>query len=100
MFTPKNLRLNGYVEAISMLLLIGLAMPVKYLLGEPILVRYIGSAHGILFIWYVVFLALTVKRNPMPWWAFPLGLVGAVIPAGPFIFEALLARSLKSQTAN
>tara|TARA_R110002072_G_scaffold1780_1_gene14580 strand:+ start:9204 stop:9518 length:315 start_codon:yes stop_codon:yes gene_type:complete len=93
MFTLKNLRLTGYVEGTSMLLLIGIAMPVKYMLGEPALVRVIGMAHGLLFLWYIVLLALTVSRNPLPWWTFPTGFVGAVIPFGPFLFEYLLARS-------
>lgn len=93
MFTLKNLRLTGYVEGTSLLLLIGIAMPVKYLLGEPMLVRVIGMAHGILFMYYIVLLALTVNRNPLPWWALPAGVVGAVIPFGPFLFEYLLAKA-------
>lgn len=75
-----------------MLLLLFLAMPVKYYLGEPLLVRYIGSAHGLLFIWYTLVLALTVKRIPLPWWSFPLGFMGAVLPFGPFIFEYILKK--------
>lgn len=97
MFTLKNLRITGYIEGTSLLLLIGIAMPVKYLLGEPLLVRWIGTAHGLLFMWYIVVLALTIKRNPLPWWAFPAGFIGAVIPFGPFVFEYLIAKSVKAR---
>jgi integral membrane protein len=93
MFTLKNLRLTGYVEGTSLLLLIGIAMPVKYMLGEPMLVRVIGMIHGLLFMWYVVLLALTVSRNALPWWTFPAGFIGAVIPFGPFLFEYLLSKA-------
>jgi integral membrane protein len=99
MFTLKNLRMIGFIEGTSFLLLIGIAMPVKYLLAEPILVRVVGSAHGILFIIYVLMLALTATRNSLPWWAFPAGFVGAVIPFGPFLFEYLLSRSVTRSTA-
>jgi len=92
-FTLNNLRLTGYVEGTSLLLLIGIAMPVKYMLGEPMLVRIVGSAHGFLFLCYVMLLAITVIRNPLPWWAFPAGFVGAVIPFGPFLFEYLLSKT-------
>lgn len=94
MFTLKNLRFTGYIEGSSLLLLICIAMPVKYMLGEPVLVRIVGTAHGFLFMCYVVLLAITVIRNPLPWWAFPAGFVGAVAPFGPFLFEYLLAKTL------
>lgn len=99
MFTLNNLRITGYVEGASLLLLIGIAMPVKYMLGEPLLVRIIGMTHGILFIGYIVMLALSVSRNPLPWWAFPAGFIGAVIPFGPFLFEYLLAKASKKTEA-
>ena len=100
MFTLKNLRILGFIEGTSFLILIGIAMPVKYLLAEPMLVRVVGSAHGILFILYVLQLALTATRNTLPWWAFPLGFVGAVIPFGPFLFEYLLSRSQAESVAS
>ena len=45
-----RLRLVGKVEAVSYLLLLGVAMPLKYLAGQPLAVRIVGLAHGILFI--------------------------------------------------
>ena len=95
MFTLKNLRITGYIEGTSLLLLIGIAMPVKYMLGEPALVKVIGMTHGILFMWYVVLLALTTVRNSLRWWVFPVGFVGAVIPFGPFLFEYWLGKTHK-----
>lgn len=97
MFTLKSLRITGYIEGLSFLILLFIAMPVKYLMGEPVLVRIFGTAHGFLFIWYVVVLALTAKRCSLPWWAFPMGFVGAVLPFGPFVFEGLLAKAIKKE---
>ena len=97
MFTLKGLRLTGYIEGWSLLLLIGIAMPVKYMLGEPMLVRVLGSIHGVLFMWYAIVLGLTAKRESLPWWAFPLGFIGSILPFGPFAFEKLLEKSRESK---
>ena len=34
-------------------LLVGVAMPLKYLAGEPMMVRIVGSLHGLLFVLFV-----------------------------------------------
>ncbi|MFN9297548.1 MAG: DUF3817 domain-containing protein, partial [Acidobacteriota bacterium] len=43
------LRWAGWAEGISFLVLLLVAMPMKYLIGEPMAVRVIGSLHGALF---------------------------------------------------
>jgi integral membrane protein len=43
-------RVLAFTEGVSFLVLLFIAMPFKYLLGEPILVRVIGMAHGFLFV--------------------------------------------------
>ena len=49
-----RLRWIGFVEAVSFLLLLGVAMPLKYLAGQPLAVRIVGLIHGILFMIYLV----------------------------------------------
>jgi len=44
------LRRVGQIEAVSFLLLIGVAMPLKYLAGQPLAVKIVGWAHGVLFV--------------------------------------------------
>ncbi len=44
----------AFWEGISLLLLLFVAMPFKYLLNLPVFVQYIGMAHGILFLLYIV----------------------------------------------
>ena len=51
----KSLRIVGFLEGISFLLLLFIAMPLKYIWDNPILVKYVGMGHGVLFI---VFLAI------------------------------------------
>ena len=50
----KNLTIMGYLEGTSFLLLLGIAMPLKYMMDIPEGVKYIGMAHGMLFITYII----------------------------------------------
>ena len=43
----------SYLEAFSALLLFSVAMPVKYIGGDPELVSLVGSIHGFLFVLFV-----------------------------------------------
>lgn len=52
-------RLVAWLEGWSFVLLLFVAMPIKYGLGEPLFVRILGSAHGALFVMYL----LSLYRN-------------------------------------
>ena len=45
-------RLIAQVEGASYILLVFIAMPLKYGIGWDLAVRYLGMAHGVLFIAY------------------------------------------------
>jgi integral membrane protein len=92
--TLKTLTIMGYLEGTSFLLLLGIAMPLKYMLGIPEGVKYIGMAHGVLFIAYIVILMGAANKIKMPIWAMPAGVLGSFLPFGPFIFDYLLKKSL------
>jgi integral membrane protein len=91
----KTLTIVGYLEGTSFLLLLGIAMPLKYMMGIPEGVKYLGMAHGLLFITYIVILMGTANKVKMPLWAMPTGVIASVLPFGPFVFDALLKKSLK-----
>ena len=44
------LRSVALAEAVSYLVLLGIAMPLKYLANMPMAVRIVGSLHGVLFV--------------------------------------------------
>ena len=91
----KNLTIAGYLEGTSFLLLLGIAMPLKYMMGIPEAVKYVGMAHGALFIAYILMLLITTSKIKMPLWAMPAGVLGSFLPFGPFIFDYLLKKSLR-----
>ena len=86
----KYLRILGNIEGVSYLLLLGVAMPLKYFYDMPIAVKITGMTHGILFIAYCILLALCMRRFQ---WTRNLGaylFVAALIPFGTFVTDRKL----------
>jgi integral membrane protein len=67
-------------------------MPLKYLAGQPEAVRLVGSLHGVLFILYVLTAMLAARHFRWPASTVILAIVAAVLPFGPFWFDAKLRR--------
>jgi integral membrane protein len=85
-----RLRLIGFLEGISLLVLLGIAMPLKYLAGQPAAVRHVGMAHGVLFVLYVL---LVIQVAILRRWSFGkalLALAVSVLPFGTFWAEKRL----------
>lgn len=75
------------LEGISFLVLLFLAMPLKYFFDYPQMVQVVGMAHGILFLAYV-FGAIWMYK-PLNWRTRTLIIVIAcsIVPFGPFYVE-------------
>lgn len=82
-----RLRVVGFVEGVSYLVLLGIAMPMKYLAGLPLAVRYTGWAHGILFILYIAAVVLAAFAHRWPVGRAVKALVASLIPFGTFVLE-------------
>ncbi len=81
------LRRVGYAEGVSFLLLLGVAMPLKYFAGLPHAVRIVGWLHGLLFIAYCVALLRVVALADWPVRRAALFFVGSLLPFGPFLLD-------------
>lgn len=90
--TIQNLRLVGALEGLSFLLLLFVAMPMKYILGNPILVKYVGMGHGVLFITFLVVLFVVCEKQKWSLTMFLMGLIASILPFGPFFFDAKLKK--------
>jgi integral membrane protein len=80
-------KIVALLEGTSLLLLLLIAMPLKYIFHEPILVKTVGMAHGLLFIGYI-FMAIMLKMEQN--WSFKKFLIigaASVIPFGTFYVE-------------
>ena len=89
----------GILEGISFLVLLGIAMPLKYMADMPRAVSWVGMAHGVLFVIYVA--AIVHAQLVVRWPAkTALALLAAtVFPLGPFFAEGWLRRQEQAARA-
>ncbi len=79
--------MTALTEGSSFLLLLLVAMPIKYLMGLPKVVTVVGAIHGILFLLYVGQLArLTTQHHWDNRFSF-YALLASILPFGPFLFD-------------
>lgn len=90
--TLGRLRLVGWWEGWSFLLLLLVAMPLKYFADQPLAVRVVGLAHGVLFVLFVLAAAHASVVQGWPMKRTALVLLGALLPFGPFVIDAKLLR--------
>ena len=86
-------RIIGYLEGLSFLTLLFIAMPLKYAYAMPMAVRVVGSAHGALFVAYVVMLAVVGSEYLWDGKQKALGFLAAIVPFGPFFFDRYLKKN-------
>ncbi|TKH41528.1 DUF3817 domain-containing protein [Paenibacillus sp. FSL R10-2782] len=83
----KTFGVIGNIEAISYLLLVCIAMPLKYAAGMPQMVRWVGMIHGILFVTYVVAIVVMLILRKLSVLQGLVALIASLLPFGPFIFD-------------
>ncbi|CAI8165073.1 MAG: Uncharacterised protein [Polaribacter sp. SA4-10] len=84
----KNIfRIVSFLEGVSYLLLIFVAVPIKYFNGDASFVKILGMPHGILFMLYII-LAITLLKSMK--WDFKtvmIILVASILPFGTFYID-------------
>lgn len=90
----RRLELASCGEAITLVLLVCVAVPLKHLGGYPIGVRVMGPIHGMMFLAYVWVAVQTVAGGG--WRATETArlFVGAFVPFGGFFNLPFLARKM------
>jgi len=93
-----RLRVLAFLEGISLLILIFVAVPLKYFIGNPILSKVMGPIHGALFLLFVLnTLRVGVEQN----WKFKTTtwkvLIACVIPFGTFYIDYKILRHINRE---
>ena len=83
-------RMSAILEGISYLLLLFIAMPLKYMYDMPFAVRVAGSAHGLLFVVFMVLLAAIYVRETMTFKQCLMAFVASILPFGAFVFDSYI----------
>lgn len=81
------LRRMALAEATSYLVLLGIAMPLKYFAGMPMAVKVTGWIHGLLFVVFCWALLQTLRRARWPVSRCALVLALSFVPVVPFFFD-------------
>lgn len=81
------LRRVALVEAVSYLILLGIAMPLKYLAGQPMAVKIAGWIHGALFVVFCWALLQCLLRARWPFLRCVKVFIASLIPIVPFFMD-------------
>lgn len=90
--TVKQFKWIAILEGLSFLILLGIAMPLKYVYGMPETTRVVGMAHGILFMLYVAMVFFIRKQLEWNNKVTFLALFASVLPFGPFVVDRKLLK--------
>lgn len=83
----RALRVTALVEAVSYLILLGIAMPLKYAWGSPMAVRVFGMLHGVLFLLQVWLLLRAHFEYQWPRTRLWLLFGASLVPIWPFFLD-------------
>lgn len=94
-----RVRFFGTLEGISFVLLMGVAMPLKYLAGMPAAVKWTGWVHGILFIVYCMTILMALTAGRISFLRSVQAFIASLFPFGPFLLDGRLAADERSEVA-
>lgn len=90
--TLGRFRFIVIAEGISYLLLLFVAMPLKYFASQPLPVKYLGWVHGILFMFYCFFLLLVWLKYKWSLSKVVIAFIAALLPFATFILDRKLKK--------
>jgi len=85
-------RTVAFAEGLSYLVLLLVAMPLKYFADMPLAVRVVGMAHGLLFVAYCALVALLFAGGTFSFARSAWAMLMSVVPFGTFVLDRQLAR--------
>lgn len=94
--TLGQFRLIAVLEGISFLVLLLIAMPLKYMAGIPEAVSVVGALHGVLFVMYALWLAVVKFKYRWSFLKAGIAFIASFIPFGTFVLD----RKLKQEAMN
>ncbi|MFD2518779.1 DUF3817 domain-containing protein [Salinimicrobium flavum] len=83
----KSFRWISIFEGISFLVLLLIAMPLKYIWNAPEMVQIVGMAHGLLFVAYILGALWLYRKLDWKFSTLMIICISSVLPLGPFYVE-------------
>lgn len=80
-------RVIAFLEGISYIALIFIAVPLKYWMGNEQYVKILGMPHGVLFITYIFLALLFKKQENWNFKIFSIIILASIFPFGTFYVD-------------
>lgn len=97
--SPKvRLRVVGFAEGLSYLVLLFIGVPLKRLYDQPEVVQIVGPIHGLLFVLYVMTVIQAKTEYQWPLSKTGLALLASILPGGTFWADYRIFRDLPDKT--
>ena len=90
-----RLRCAGWVEGVTLILMLCVAVPLKYVFDAPAFVSVMGPVHGGCFSLYLVLACATMFDGTWPPRQIMRVLLAALVPFGTFLNDGLLAARMR-----
>lgn len=80
----KTFKIVALLEGVSFIIMMLIGMPLKYMGGNDIIIKYLGMPHGLLFVGYVILAFLL--QSQMKWSTKDMAIIVicSLIPFGTF----------------
>jgi integral membrane protein len=85
-------RLVSLCEGMSYVVLLAIAMPLKYAAGQPRAVTIVGGIHGALFVLFCIALLAAAREQRWKIRTMVVAMIAAILPLGAFWLERALRR--------
>ncbi len=89
-------RISAWVTGVGLLVLVVVAMPLKYIFGQPELTSVVGVTHGFLYMIYIVCTLLLAERCRWRPLDALLILIAGTIPVASFVAERRVTRRVRA----
>ncbi|MCR2805539.1 DUF3817 domain-containing protein [Paenibacillus soyae] len=87
-----RLRVIGWLEGMSFLVLLLIAMPLKYWADIPEVVTVVGGLHGLFFVLYILAVIHVTFAHRWSFLKFAAACIASFLPFGPFVVDRKLLR--------
>lgn len=88
----RNFRIITFIEGVSYLVLLFIAMPMKYFGDNPTPVKIVGMTHGVLFLIFVGLLCLASIEHKWSWKYNLVAFISSLVPFGTFFLDSDLKK--------
>ena len=91
-------RIIAFTEGVSYILLLFIAVPLKRFAAIPEPVKYLGWAHGLLFILFISALLQVMYTLKWSIWKGAIAMIASLIPFGTFVLDSKMLKEESSDT--